>query len=67
MALETLTLGVQGKLALWKALKQITGVHPALAGPRLDDLIRRAQAQHDALERERLTSAPTVFTRVETD
>ncbi len=56
MALETLALGVQGKLSMWKALKQVTGQHPALASVNLDELIERAEAQYDLLEHERLTT-----------
>ena len=57
MALETLALGVQGKLALWRALNEVTDQHPAIASVNLDELIDRAAAQHDLLERERLTAS----------
>ena len=56
MALETLALGVQGKLGLWEALKQVTDQHPAITSVNLDKLIDRAEAQYDMLERERLTA-----------
>ncbi len=56
MALETLELGVRGKLLLWKALKEIEGEHPPLAAADLDDLIVRAQSQIEALEGERLAA-----------
>jgi hypothetical protein len=56
MALETLALGVQGKLGLWKALKQVTDQRPAITSVNLDELIDRAEAQYDLLERERLTA-----------
>ena len=61
MALETLTLGVEGKLAMWKALKQIADQHPPLAAMNLDDLIVRAESQHDALENERLATSGRVL------
>jgi hypothetical protein len=54
MALETLTLGVEGKASLWKALKQVQSQYPALASTDLDELIARAARQHDALEHARL-------------
>ena len=54
MALETLTLGVQGKRCLWLALKEVADEHPPIASLNLDELIDRAQAQHEALERERI-------------
>jgi hypothetical protein len=57
MALESLALGVQGKLGLWKALKQVTDQHPAIASVNLDELIDRAESQYDLLERERLTAS----------
>lgn len=55
MALETLTLGVEGKLSLWKVLKEIAGEHPPLAAANLDELLERAQSQYDALENERIS------------
>jgi hypothetical protein len=61
MALETLTLGVEGKLAMWTALKQIADEHPPLAAANLDDLIARAESQHDALENERLARSGRVL------
>jgi hypothetical protein len=61
MALETLTLGVEGKLAMWKALKQIADEHPPLAAVNLDDLIARAESQHDGLENERLATSGRVL------
>jgi hypothetical protein len=56
MALESLTLGVAGKLSLWQALEQVKGDYPALASADLDGLIARAQAQHDTLEQQRLAA-----------
>jgi hypothetical protein len=57
MALESLTLGVLGKRKLWAALKEVRDQYPALAATDLDDLIGRADAQHDALDRERMAAA----------
>jgi hypothetical protein len=56
MAVETLALGVWGKLSLWRALAQVAEQHPAIASVDLDDLIARAQNQYDLLERERLAA-----------
>jgi len=61
MALETLTLGVEGKLSLWKALKEIAADHQPLAAANLDNLIARAQSQHDALEGERISASRRVL------
>jgi hypothetical protein len=49
--LEMLALGIHGKLALWRALRA-QPVDDATA-ERLDELIARAQAQHDKVERRR--------------
>ena len=59
--LESLRIGVEGKLALWRSLKQ------TLPGERtvpvdLDALIERAERQRDGLERYRLEAARTAFT-----
>jgi hypothetical protein len=56
MALESLTLGVAGKLSLWQALEQVKGDYPELASVDLDGLIARAQAQHGTLEQQRLAA-----------
>lgn len=63
MALESLTLGVEGKASLWKALKEVAGDHLPLAEIDLDGLIDRATEQHAALERERLSAARHVLGR----
>jgi hypothetical protein len=57
MALEALTLGVEGKVSLWTALKTVQSQYPSLASTNLDELLARATKQHSALERERLTAA----------
>jgi hypothetical protein len=54
MALESMTLGVAGKLSLWRALREVRAEYPALATIDLDALIARAEEQHATLERERL-------------
>jgi hypothetical protein len=56
MALESLALGVLGKRSLWTALKEVQGQYPALAATNLDELIGRADAQYEGLERERLAA-----------
>lgn len=57
MALETLCLGVQGKVCLWTALKEVADQYEPLASMNLDELIERAQTQHSALERERMAAS----------
>jgi hypothetical protein len=58
IALETLTLGVAGKLSLWEALKEHKDGdgYQALGAIDLEALADRARAQHDTLERERLAA-----------
>jgi hypothetical protein len=56
MALEALTLGVEGKASMWKALKEVQSQYPPLTSTNLDELIERADTQHDALRRERLAA-----------
>lgn len=56
MALETLTLGVEGKRSLWRTLQAVAGDHPALASTDLTELLVRADAQHAALEQERVSA-----------
>jgi hypothetical protein len=57
MALESLTLGVEGKASLWKALKAVADRYEPLQSTNLDELSARAQTQHDALEGERIAAA----------
>ncbi len=55
--LETLALGVGGKLALWRALERVADRHPAVAALDLAGLAERARAQHDRVEALRLEAA----------
>jgi hypothetical protein len=64
MAVESLALGVLGKLSLWRALAQVADQHPAIASVDLDALILRAQTQYDLLERERLATGRRALARV---
>jgi hypothetical protein len=57
MALESLSLGVEGKISLWTALKEVVDRYEPLASVNLDELIGRAHAQRRTLERERLTAS----------
>ena len=52
---EALALGVEGKLALWQALRRTHGSD--LEGVDLDDLIARARSQRRQLERLRMSAA----------
>jgi hypothetical protein len=58
LTLETLSIGVEGKLCMWKALKAIESEVPELADTDIDTLIERAQSQRDRIESKRLEWAP---------
>jgi hypothetical protein len=60
-ALEVLALGIQGKSALWQALKAVAPDIQPLAAINFDDLIRRASEQHRAIEAQRLDTARMAF------
>ena len=51
--LETLSLGIAGKLALWEALRIVPEV-TSLAGIDLDALAERARSQRERVEEERM-------------
>ncbi len=54
ITLETLCIGVEGKLCMWKALKLVEDEHPELKALNLELLIDSAQSQRDRLESKRL-------------
>jgi hypothetical protein len=54
--LEALELGIQGKLAMWRALLEVAGP-PPLDAPRLQELAARAERQAADVERHRLQVA----------
>jgi hypothetical protein len=59
--IEALALGVEGKLALWQALRRALSGDPRLQGVDLDELIARARAQRRLLERLRMQAADDAF------
>lgn len=62
MALETLSLGVEGKRALWGALADVADRYPELREFDLQALRERAEAQRRVVERERAAAAQRAFT-----
>jgi hypothetical protein len=52
--LEALSLGVEGKLALWTALQQALGDDPRLRGIEFEPLMARARSQRRRIEQQRL-------------
>lgn len=59
--LEGLTLGVHGKLGLWRTLDRLSADEPRLAGFDFEELIKRAQNQQRRLERQRQKAADAAF------
>ena len=62
METEALSLGIEGKLSLWVALKEAAAADPRLAGTDYDHLIERARSQRRTLEPHRLAAAVAAFT-----
>ncbi len=62
--LETLALGIQGKLALWTGLEPLSGAtaDPRLAALDYTMLQARAKAQHGLVEQMRLEAVVAAFT-----
>ncbi len=56
-ALEFLAVGIQGKLALWRALSEVSPGDPRLQHLDLDHLAERAEIQHSRMEERRLEAA----------
>lgn len=61
LALESLTLGVEGKASMWKALIEVRDLYPPLLEIELEDLLTRAENQLQTLEDERRTAAKRAF------
>lgn len=60
-AIEALSLGVQGKLALWNALRAVRLRNDRLDGLDLDELASRAIKQFELLEDVRLRLAQSIL------
>jgi hypothetical protein len=60
-ALETLALGILGKLKLWQSLATVVDRHPPLQRLKLGELADRAQSQHAQVESRRLAAARKLF------
>jgi hypothetical protein len=61
VALETLSIGVEGKQCMWKALKRVEDAYPSFEGFDFDELISRAQSQRERIEAKRLELAPSAL------
>jgi hypothetical protein len=58
---EALSLGIEGKLAMWLALKEAAADDQLLAGTDYDRLIERARGQRRTLEPHRVAAALRSF------
>jgi hypothetical protein len=56
-AIEALSLGILGKLALWRALRVLQSSEPVLYETNLEQLCRRAEDQFFRVERLRIQIA----------
>jgi len=63
-ALETLALGVQGKLALWRALPTIRKVDARIPHYDFERLAARAEEQYQRIEEQRQRLASVAFQRI---
>ena len=63
--LEILSLGVEGKLAMWQALAH--AVDHGVPEAELEPLIKRARSQRRRLERQRRDAAAEAFAREDAD
>jgi predicted transposase YdaD len=61
--LEALSIGIQGKLALWRALAEVAD-EVGLDRARLQELAVRAESQRDDVERHRVQVARSALTAV---
>lgn len=59
--LEVLSLGISGKLALWRGLQRVEQEEPRLSGIDLPRLIVRAERQLDELDSHRLAAVEEAF------
>jgi hypothetical protein len=61
LELETLSVGVAGKLALWQSLQSVPALGARLPGCDLDQLAERARRQRAEIEEHRLEAARETF------
>ncbi|MGQ0715771.1 MAG: hypothetical protein ACT4NP_00415 [Pseudonocardiales bacterium] len=59
---ETLSLGIEGKLSMWRSLIEVSDSHAELAAIDLASLAKRAETQRSSLEGYRLQAAKGALT-----
>jgi hypothetical protein len=60
-SLEALSLGLEGKRSLWRALAAVSEQLPELRGLEYADLVRRSEEQRGRIEELRLAAAKAAF------
>jgi hypothetical protein len=63
LELETLSVGIAGKRALWQTLQRVPGTEHALDDVQLAELVERAQRQRAEVERARESAVDVAFGR----
>ena len=63
ISLETLSIGVEGKLRFWLALRHVAADHDGLDPVELERFAERARRQRDALEKARIDLASSALRR----
>jgi hypothetical protein len=61
-ALETLSLGILGKMALWRALRVLQPTEPVLFETNFEQLCAKAENQYFRVENLRIKLVPTALT-----
>ena len=62
VTIETLSIGVEGKVCMWKALKTVESEYPAFKEYDIDELLARATSQREKIEAQRQKMAPLALT-----
>lgn len=63
LELETLRLGVEGKAAGWRTLREVADTEPRLPAARLEELLARARRQAEELEKLRVRAVNEALAR----
>jgi len=61
LELESMLMGIEGKAALWRTLKELAKTEPRLDGIDLDELVSRAGRQQTDVERHRVALLSSAF------
>ncbi|HEV2777593.1 MAG TPA: hypothetical protein VGV90_18530 [Solirubrobacteraceae bacterium] len=62
VTLETLSIGIEGKVCMWKALKTVESEYAAFKEFDIDELVARGISQREKIEEQRQKVAPLALT-----